>query len=221
MWRMTCTQTARATFLQAGCSRKLARVVALCWLASESAVCQGRGVYRNWGPALNWEQDEARHTQDVTSGLGSCSFLESKSMCHTDSVYEVPANFTKFAGATVFDLFRVWRMDSGDYETEAGHVVDAWEARCSERKAAGLAPLPKPVLMHSNLDDVDHVIRMSRCRGVGVSVSQYLDCKTGMVHSNLDDQRCEHVQVRGVLGSQPVHAQASRCARAQSGCEFP
>lgn len=96
-------------------------------------------------------------------------------------------------------------------------MVDAWEARCSERKAAGLAPLPKPVLMHSNLDDVDHVIRMCRCRGVGVNVSLYLDCKIGMMHSNLDDQRCEHVQV---LGSQPLHAQASRCARAQSGCEW-
>ena len=34
------------------------------------------------------------------------------------------------AGATVFDIFHVWRLDSGDYATEAGHVVDAWEARC-------------------------------------------------------------------------------------------
>jgi hypothetical protein len=53
-------------------------------------------------------------------------------------------------------------MDSGDYETEAEHVAAAWEQRCRQREAAGLRALPKPKLMHSNLDDVDHVIRMSK-----------------------------------------------------------
>lgn len=53
-------------------------------------------------------------------------------------------------------------MDSGDYEVEAEHVVSAWEGRCRERRAAGLQPLPKPALMHSNLDDADHIIRMSQ-----------------------------------------------------------
>ena len=57
---------------------------------------------------------------------------------------------------------QTWRMDSGEYETEAEHVVAAWERRCRQREAAGLEALPKPSLMHSNLDDVDHVIRMSK-----------------------------------------------------------
>jgi hypothetical protein len=58
---------------------------------------------------------------------------------------------------------RVWRMDSGDYPTLAQLIMDAWQQRCSERQAAGLAALPRPQLMHSNISSVDDI------RKVGLS----------------------------------------------------
>ncbi len=57
-------------------------------------------------------------------------------------------------------------MDSGRYEVMAELVVGAWEERCAERAAAGLAALPRPLLMHSNLDSVEHIAKvwaLSRC----------------------------------------------------------
>jgi hypothetical protein len=48
-------------------------------------------------------------------------------------------------------------MDSGDYPSLTQLVLDAWQQRCSERQAAGLAPLPRPRLMHSNISSVDDI----------------------------------------------------------------
>jgi hypothetical protein len=60
---------------------------------------------------------------------------------------------------------RVWRLDSGDYATVASAVVEAWEQRCQQREAAGLPPLPRPLLMHSNLSSVEEVQEVGRCHG--------------------------------------------------------
>ncbi|DBA73502.1 hypothetical protein WJX77_001486 [Trebouxia sp. C0004] len=64
-------------------------------------------------------------------------------------------------GARMFDVFKTWRLDSGDYCKVAEMVVSAWEDRCRqlERQGAGAEDLPRqrPALMHSNLKDVQHV----------------------------------------------------------------
>jgi hypothetical protein len=48
-------------------------------------------------------------------------------------------------------------MDSGDYTTLAQLVMDAWQQRGSERQAVGLAALPRPQLMHSNIRSIDDI----------------------------------------------------------------
>lgn len=66
-----------------------------------------------------------------------------------------------FAGAMMFDVFKTWRLDSGDYCKYAEIVVSAWEGRCEQLHKQGSGPegIPqqRPALMHSNLKDVDHV----------------------------------------------------------------
>ena len=68
------------------------------------------------------------------------------------------------AGAHVFDLLQVWRLDSGDYATVAEAVVRTWERRAAEAAAEDPSrpPLPRPRFMHSNLKDVDMVLEMCR-----------------------------------------------------------
>lgn len=65
------------------------------------------------------------------------------------------------SGAVVFDVFKTWRLDSGDYSKYAEAVVCAWEGRCTQLSQQGAGPqgVPqqRPALMHSNLKDVDHV----------------------------------------------------------------
>ena len=69
-----------------------------------------------------------------------------------------------FAGAHVFDLLQVWRLDSGDYASVAEAVVRTWERRAAEAAAEDPSrpPLPRPRFMHSNLKDVDMVLDMCR-----------------------------------------------------------
>ncbi|GAB4816318.1 hypothetical protein N2152v2_003364 [Parachlorella kessleri] len=62
--------------------------------------------------------------------------------------------------AVVFDLFDVWRMDSGSYEEMASYVRDGWEQRWAHRDPD--ARPPPPILMHSNLSSVDEIIQLSR-----------------------------------------------------------
>ncbi len=61
----------------------------------------------------------------------------------------------------MFDVFKTWRLDSGDYCKVAEMVVSAWEDRCHqlERQGGRAEGLPRqcPALMHSNLKDVQHV----------------------------------------------------------------
>lgn len=62
------------------------------------------------------------------------------------------------SGAVMFDVFKTWRLDSGDYCKVAELVVSAWEDRCREHGGgAGGHPQQRPALMHSNLSSVDHV----------------------------------------------------------------
>ena len=63
------------------------------------------------------------------------------------------------AGARVFDIFRVWRLDSGDYAQCADVVMTAWEARCRQDPAAAGR---RPVLMNSNLSSADEALTMGR-----------------------------------------------------------
>lgn len=62
--------------------------------------------------------------------------------------------------AVVFDLIRVWRVDSGDYKTIAEAIMDTWERR--KAQLAGERELPKPMLMNSNLSSVEDIEEASR-----------------------------------------------------------
>ena len=70
------------------------------------------------------------------------------------------------AGAMMFDVFKTWRLDSGDYTKYAEMVVSAWEGRCKQVTEQGSGPkgIPqqRPALMHSNLKDVDHVKQVAK-----------------------------------------------------------
>lgn len=69
------------------------------------------------------------------------------------------------AGCRVFDVFKTWRLDSGDYAEVAEVVVAAWERRYRQLESTegpkGV-PAPCPALMHSNLSDVDHVLQVAK-----------------------------------------------------------
>ena len=71
-----------------------------------------------------------------------------------------------YAGAMMFDVFKTWRLDSGDYSKYAEVVVSAWEGRCKQLMGQGGGPkgVPqqRPALMHSNLKDVDHVKQVTK-----------------------------------------------------------
>lgn len=62
------------------------------------------------------------------------------------------------AGSKVFDLLRVWRIDSGEYTEVANVILDAWKTRCEVAEAQGLEPIPRPLLMHSNLGSVQELL---------------------------------------------------------------
>ncbi len=66
----------------------------------------------------------------------------------------------------MFDVFKTWRLDSGDYSRVAEMVVSAWEDRCQELEEQGAGPegLPRqrPALMYSNLKDVEHVREVAK-----------------------------------------------------------
>mmetsp|Transcript_41353 Transcript_41353/g.104812 ORF Transcript_41353/g.104812 Transcript_41353/m.104812 type:complete len:613 (+) Transcript_41353:60-1898(+) len=62
------------------------------------------------------------------------------------------------AGSKVFDLIKIWRIDSGEYAEIAAIILDAWKRRCQVAKAQGLEPIARPVLMHSNLGSVEELL---------------------------------------------------------------
>ena len=64
------------------------------------------------------------------------------------------------AGTKVFDLLKVWRIDSGDYLEIRQSIMAGWEQRCRETEAEGRQPPTRPVMMHSNLGTVEEVIDM-------------------------------------------------------------
>jgi len=60
-------------------------------------------------------------------------------------------------GTKVFDLFRMWRLDSGEWQENAALIMDAWHQRCWLREQEGCAPSAPPQLMNSNVSSVDDV----------------------------------------------------------------
>lgn len=62
--------------------------------------------------------------------------------------------------ATVFDLFALWRIDSGEYADLAECVVGAWEARWA--RVATAARPPPPVLINSNLENWEEILDLAR-----------------------------------------------------------
>jgi hypothetical protein len=86
-------------------------------------------------------------------------FAEDMAELHPGEIAAIPAH------TRVFDLFRMWRLDSGSYADMAGVVVAAWERRCAEAAAAGRPAPPKPGLMHSNLSSAEDILAASRCFG--------------------------------------------------------
>ena len=73
------------------------------------------------------------------------------------------------ADAVVFDLIRVWRVDSGDYEAIATAIMNTWERRNAQ--LAGQRELPKPTLMNSNLSSIEDIEEASRCDACSLSCS--------------------------------------------------
>lgn len=69
------------------------------------------------------------------------------------------------AGCTVFDVFKTWRLDSGDYSKMAEVVVSAWEKRSKQLEQAGgpqCIPQQRPALMHSNLSNVTECLQVAK-----------------------------------------------------------
>ena len=94
--------------------------------------------------------------------LNLCLLPGSETMLRSQRVTSLFA----IAEAVVFDLIRVWRVDSGDYRAIAGAIMDTWELRNSQ-----LSPpeqLSKPLLMNSNLSSVEDIEEASRCRFLGL-----------------------------------------------------
>jgi len=77
-----------------------------------------------------------------------------------DMAAKMPAEPPIPKGAKVFDLMKVWRLDSGDYREIAKDVLFAWEKRCMQAREQGLPQLPRPRIMNSNLESVDEVLEM-------------------------------------------------------------
>eukprot|EP00884_Botryococcus_braunii_P006522 jgi/Botrbrau1/15871/Bobra.40_1s0055.1 len=65
-------------------------------------------------------------------------------------------------GAVVFDIIKIWRLDSGSYERVAEVVISAWETRCRDAAKLGLEPPARPLLMHSNLSSADEVVSVCK-----------------------------------------------------------
>lgn len=101
------------------------------------------------------------HTPDISIDATSSLVLEVKNHHCALLVRLLLELASSFAGAVVFDVFKTWRLDSGDYSKYAEAVVCAWEGRCTQLSQQGAGPqgVPqqRPALMHSNLKDVDHV----------------------------------------------------------------
>ncbi|KAF5834836.1 hypothetical protein DUNSADRAFT_8376 [Dunaliella salina] len=101
----------------------------------------------------------------LSDTFGSAGFVA------TASAADVPPAFIKIMedahgervpdGAKCFDLFRVWRVDSGDYVAIASHILEAWKERCAQLAAAGLPTLPAPQFIHSNLRDVEQILKLA------------------------------------------------------------
>lgn len=64
------------------------------------------------------------------------------------------------AGAVVFDLIRIWRVDSGDYCSIAHAIKLAWQAR--SRENLDRKPLPEPQFMNSNLSSAEDIMDASK-----------------------------------------------------------
>ena len=65
----------------------------------------------------------------------------------------------------VFDVFKTWRLDSGDYKQMAEVVVSAWERRSQQLQQSGGPqgiPQQRPALMHSNLSDVSECLEVAK-----------------------------------------------------------
>lgn len=69
-------------------------------------------------------------------------------------------NCIKHRKAKVFDLFRAWRLDSGDYIRMATSVKDAWDSQY--RSACTSQKPPEPTLIHSNLSSYEEVVSVSQ-----------------------------------------------------------
>ena len=83
-----------------------------------------------------------------------------------DGVYGIQLSLLFGAGAMMFDVFKTWRLDSGDYAKFAEVVISAWEGRCQQLHNLGIRPegtsWERPALMHSNLKDVEHVQQVAK-----------------------------------------------------------
>eukprot|EP00775_Hariotina_reticulata_P004409 gene4409-4662_t len=60
-------------------------------------------------------------------------------------------------GSRVFDLLRVWRLDSGNYPELAALLRQTWSKRCHARQAGGLPELPPLRFMHSNISSIEDI----------------------------------------------------------------
>ena len=94
---------------------------------------------------------------------GTPSFIAAASVALLPQTYieMLPQHFQKYIETnhiqTVFDLIRVWRMDSGNYEANAKLILEVWRSR---RQFNGVLA-PQPRILHSYLESVKDVVKYS------------------------------------------------------------
>ncbi|KAK9809710.1 hypothetical protein WJX73_008711 [Symbiochloris irregularis] len=88
----------------------------------------------------------AAHTRVPTA------FIEDMQTSFSDEAHIQP-------GSMVLDLFKMWRLDSGDFAAMAEAVMCAWDAR---RQAAPDLAAPRPLLINSNLSSVQEALECAR-----------------------------------------------------------
>lgn len=91
------------------------------------------------------------------------SFCEDMSLLYPDEWNSNALKHLHNKNAVVFDLFRVWRVDGGEYSMVASYIMDAWERRQMDFSSThqgehGQHP-QRPKLMHSDLDSYEDIVR--------------------------------------------------------------
>jgi hypothetical protein len=99
-----------------------------------------------------------------TYGTPSFVAASSVAMLPAEFIDKLPPDYQAYIDKhkikTVFDLIRVWRMDSGRYEANCKLITDVWKQKWDD--APDEERPPKPTFLHSYLESVDEVVKYSQ-----------------------------------------------------------